>query len=100
MIANSETFEKLPGFIDRGSYQLTLLRRVGPIALFARWNRDINRTSSFEVVRICRAPAGELFGRPLPPREVYPSTSQWGQDGWTYQHKGGAVQRFDALTAK
>ena len=96
---STDRFEPLASIIDRGTYRLTRLRRLGNVALYERFNRDLDRVSSFEVVRIRRAPAGEVFGRLLPAREVYPSTSEWGQYGWTYQHEVNAVRKFEVLVA-
>jgi len=37
----------------------------------------------FEVIIIKVAPAGEIMGREIPEREVYPSSDSWGTHGWT-----------------
>jgi len=38
----------------------------------------------YEVVEVQILPAGEFNGRQYPLRESFPSTSSWGESGWTF----------------
>ena len=70
--------------------------------LFQVWrNRDsaiYRYRGGFEVIRIKKRAASEVFGRKYPPREVYPSDSEWGF--WAITRPGTDKLEYLKLRAK
>lgn len=54
-------------------------------------------TPAYEVIHIQVYPAGEMWGKFYPEREVYPNDEQWGKRGWTYSHRDKAEEAFTRL---
>lgn len=54
----------------------------------------------YEVIKIRRAKGGFLRGALIPPREVYPGSSQWGKFSWTVKTWEGAMERFQLIEAE
>jgi hypothetical protein len=70
-------------FADR-RYTYTQLERQGDIAIYEQRHKENPTVVRYEVVRIRVRPAGVLpDGRPVPERESYPSSSEWGRYGFT-----------------
>ncbi|OAM90341.1 hypothetical protein AW736_00560 [Termitidicoccus mucosus] len=88
-----EFTRKLPGSsISRLRY--TQVKRTGNIALYQFGRID----PGFEVVRIRIAKPHSLpSGSSLPWHEVYPSTEDFGRDGWYYRHEEDALKKFHEL---
>jgi hypothetical protein len=55
------------------------VKRSGNFAIY-----DQGRGSAFEVVHISIMPEQTILGTTYPAREVLPSDSQWGKNGWTF----------------
>ena len=71
-------------------------RRTGNIALFKRYQSDASKCH-YEVI-IVQSHNGRKIGDTfLEPAEFYPSTSTWGQYGWTYT-EGMSGSREQAFT--
>lgn len=87
MIPIPQTFTK-QGFGHR------LLKRLQNIAIFERWHTPKPDKIHFEVVRITDRPDRVVFGNEAPAREVYPPAEQWGTDGFTYNDRAEAEERF------
>ena len=90
-------YQQLPEYIDKGTFELNMMKREGDIALFSRYNRRIKSISTYEVAVIRKKGEEKMFDVLLPNREVYPSTSEWGKFGWTYQHLVNAEVKFRKL---
>src|SRR5262249_55062329 len=84
----------------KNGYQHDLLERAGNVCLVQRVNTSTGSVH-WEVVILHRKPAKTLpSGRTRPAGEAYPSTSSWGQAGWTYIELREARERFEALVGK
>jgi hypothetical protein len=70
-------------FEDR-SYRYIQIERQGDLAIFEQRHKANPIVIRYEVVRIRIKRATTLpSGATLPEREAYPSSSAWGQDGFT-----------------
>jgi len=88
-------YKPLPVEFQSRGFNYHQIAREGDMAIYEqRWNDSPN--VCYEVVRLRRREA-ETFpdGRQYPAREVYPSSEQWGQHGWTVLTRDAA---FDKLT--
>jgi hypothetical protein len=56
--------------------------RSGNVAIYCAKGRGPR--IEYEVVKVQILPAGEFNGRQYPLRESFPSTSSWGESGWTF----------------
>ena len=89
------SYEPLKTVFTLGGFSYRQIAREGDFAIYEQsWRKSHN--ICFEVIRIQRREA-EIFpsGRSYPAREVYPSSEQWGQHGWTVLTRDAA---FDKLT--
>jgi hypothetical protein len=74
------------------------LWREGNRAIYERTSAS-KKHISYEVVIIRSHNGYELQGVKIPASEVYPSTSQWGVYGWTYNDLESAKARYSTLKA-
>lgn len=70
--------------------------RVGDAAIYEKTAVG-GKAVSIEVIRIKSHDGYELAGTKIAPAEVYPSTSQWGIYGWTYNKMEDAVKKLNSL---
>lgn len=88
--------EKLPEKFKFDSYEFTLLKREGDVALFQKINPAHKRdVVHYEVVIIQRWPAQTLRGNAYPEREKMPPSESWGTLGWSPYNLQAAQSRFD-----
>jgi hypothetical protein len=52
---------------------------------------------SFEVIRLRRNKAREIFGKQIPACESIPPSEAWGCEGWTFGDAKSARQKFKVL---
>jgi hypothetical protein len=78
-------------------FQYRQIARKGDAAVYTQRFHS-NTDVCYEVVRIRRRPACILpSGGQCPAREVYPSSEQWGQDGWTLTTRDAAFAKLGEL---
>jgi hypothetical protein len=80
------------------------IARENDIAIYEqRWirpNGELSENVAYEVVRIRRREAEKfLDGFSAPAREVYPSSEQWGDYGWTLTDRDPAFNKFRQIVA-
>ncbi len=51
----------------------------------------------YEVFKIVIAPAGIIFGKSYPEREVYPGNEDFGFTAWCFSDKTRALDKYDKL---
>lgn len=86
------------GFSGTDVLTYTEIARQDNIAIYQR-SRD-GKIKDYEVIRIHVKPKGFqiMNGKPLEDdTEMYPSTGQWGKQGWSYLNKGGAKAKMESL---
>ena len=82
-------------FTSKGFTHEQLLRE-GNVALFQRYQSDASKCH-YEVILVQSHNGRKIGGTFLEPAEFYPSTSTWGQYGWTFT-EGMSGSRDQALT--
>lgn len=75
------------------------ITRVGDAAIYQKTAVD-GKALSIEVIRIKSHNGYEIGGVQIPASEVYPSSSQWGLYGWTYNRMEDAEKKFNAIKPK
>lgn len=89
------TIKPLPAQFTSKGFIHELVNRSGDVALFKRYQSDASKCH-LEVI-IVQSHNGRKIGDTfLEPAEFYPSTSMWGQYGWTYT-EGTAGSREEML---
>ncbi len=69
-------------FVKKG-YKHTLIEREGDVALYKRQSTENSKVFHYEVVIITSHNGTTIEGNYIEPGELYPSSSQWGERGWT-----------------
>jgi hypothetical protein len=86
----------LPKQFEKKGFTYKQVKRIGDKAIFEQTKKG-QEGITYEVVKINRHNGYELGGQKIPPGEAYPSTSQWGVAGWTYQNIRDAEVKFKKL---
>ena len=86
----------LPDTFHSDGFDFRLLKRDANVALLVKSKPGC--VASYEVVKLMRVPAREMFGRPVEAHEAMPASEQWGQRGWSYPNRDQAEVRFRKLT--
>jgi len=79
-------------------FEYTQLKRLGDVAIYRQSKKGL--PDGYEVVRIQKHEAFSAFGKDFPAGESYPSSQQWGSDGWTYRTLEDAEQKFQELSRR
>jgi hypothetical protein len=80
-------------FVKKG-FKHHLIKREGDVALYKRHLAESSKHVHYEVVIISSHNGIEIDGNYIEPGELYPSTSQWGNMGWTCSTLDQAEVRF------
>jgi hypothetical protein len=88
--------KKLPKLFDKKGFTYKQIKRDGMKAIFEQSKKG-QTDVTFEVVKISKHNGYELGGQKIPPGEAYPSTSQWGNSGWTYRTLADAEKKYKKL---
>jgi hypothetical protein len=90
--------KKLPLEINKKGFVYTQIKRVKDVAIYKQKNLDIAVKSEwFEVIKIKSHNGMTLGGNYIPPSEMYPSSTQWGVSGFTYQNQKDAEAKFKEI---
>jgi hypothetical protein len=80
-------------FVKKG-FKHTQIKREGDVALYKRQSGENSKVFHFEVVIISSHNGTTIEGNFIEPGELYPSSSQWGDKGWTCITLEDAEKRF------
>jgi hypothetical protein len=90
----------LPAVIHKAGFELTMIRRVGRLAVyrqhFPRGNADHD---AYEVI-LPQIRNTDHTGQPVEPYEGYRVPETWGKKGWTFTRLAKAVQKLEQLAQK
>jgi hypothetical protein len=82
-------------------FNLSLVKREGDVAIYKKTLEDSESgESNFEVIAIKRHNGYEIAGIKMPPAEMYPSNTQWGDWAYTCTSREDADKRFIQLKDK
>ena len=86
----------LPKRFTKKGFTYKQLKRVGMKAIYEQ-SREGHTCVSYETIKIGSHNGYELGGQKIPAGEAYPSTSQWGIAGWTFQDLNLAEAKFKKI---
>lgn len=86
-------------FIKNG-FKHILVKREEEVAIYRRHPIASSKYSHYEVVIIGSHDGTEINGNFIEAGEIYPSTSQWGDKGWTFRTLEEAETRFISVKKK
>jgi hypothetical protein len=90
--------KKLESTIRKKGFVYTLVKRQGNVAIYEQQMESIhNSLKHYEVILVGSHNGVKIANNYLPPSEMYPSSSQWGNTGWTYSSKDEAEGKFSSL---
>jgi hypothetical protein len=91
--------KKLEKTFTKKGFKYTQIKREGNFAIYQQDSLTEGAvTPSFEVVEIKSHDGYEIGGQKIAASEVYPSTSQWGNIGWTFRTIEDARAKFKKIT--
>jgi len=85
-------FVKLPDSFRQNTYEYTLIKREGDVAIYAQWCEG--RIIAYEVYEVKKIAAQNLNGYDYPAKETSPSSSQWGNNAFTVWTLEKAEEKF------
>lgn len=92
--------KKLPKKFTKNGWEFNQEYRKGKIAVYSKVNKKLDcKIPSYETIKIHVHNGITLGKNYIPPSEVYPSSSQWGQMGWTYQDLESAIEKAHNIDA-
>ena len=86
--------------IRKGGFELTLIRRVGRVALYRQHLPGGNPDHDAYEVILPQVRNTNHEGEPVAPYEGYPTAESWGKKGWTFTSLAKAVQKLKKLPQK
>ena len=93
--------KKLPLEISKKGFIYLQIKRTKDVAIYKQKNADDTMKGEwFEVIKIKSHNGMTLGGNYIPPSEMYPSSTQWGVLGFTYQTLKDAENRFKIMLGK
>lgn len=93
--------KKVPEKFIKKGFKHILVKREANLALYKRHMVESTRnTTHYEVVIITVHNGVTIEGNYIEPGELYPSTSQWGEKGWTHSSLEEAEKKFQQVKKK
>jgi hypothetical protein len=90
--------KKLPLKITKKGFVYTQLKREKDVAIYKQKSLDEQVSQSwYEVIKIKSHNGITLGGNYIPPSEVYPSSTQWGVLGFTFNELKDAETKFKKI---
>ena len=87
-------------FSSKG-FNLSLVKREGDVAIYKKQlDEPDSEAFNYEVIAIKRHNGYEIAGVKMPPAEMYPSNTQWGDWAYTCTSREDADKRFIQLKDK
>ena len=85
----------IPEKFTKKGYKHILVKREENVAIFKRHSVSSSKKYHYEVVIISSHNGITINGNYIEPGELYPSSSQWGDVGWTCLDLEAAERRFE-----
>jgi hypothetical protein len=90
----------LPAVIRKAGFKLTLIRRVGRVAIYRQHLPGGNPDHDAYEVILPQVRDTNHKGQPVEPYEGYPSAESWGKKGWTFTGLAKAIEKLTGLAQK
>ena len=88
--------KELAQTLQIGGFDLKQIKRDGNKAIYEKTKKNM-KFISYEVIKIGSHTGYELGGQRIEAAETYPSNSQWGRAGWTYNTIESAETHYKRL---
>jgi hypothetical protein len=92
--------KKVPEKFSKKGFKHVLIKREESVALYKRKSEESGHNWHYEVVIIAVHDGTYINGNLIEAGEIYPSTSQWGMMGWTYNDINMAEKKFSKVLKK
>jgi len=90
--------KKLEKTFTKKGFIYKQINRVGNKAIYTQKRDDSQSVvTRYEVIVIKSHDGYEIAGNKIPAGEVYPSSTQWGTQGWTFVDLQDAENKFKKL---
>lgn len=94
---DNHDMKTLPEKFTKKGFKFTLIKRENDVAIYKRSIAGSSKTTHYEVV-IITSHNGIFIGKNfIEPGELYPSSSQWGDKGFTCVSIEDAEARFELV---
>src|SRR5213596_2853447 len=90
----------LPASISKAGFELTLIKRVGRLAIYRQHLPGGNPDHDAYEVILPQVRNTDHKGQPVEVYEGYPVAESWGKKGWTFTSLAKAVQKLKKLAQK
>ena len=90
----------LPAVIHKDGFELTIVRRVGRVAIYRQHLAAGNPDHDAYEVILPQVRNTNHEGQRVEPYEGYPAAESWGRKGWTFTGLAKAVQKLNQLAQK
>jgi hypothetical protein len=84
----------LSAVICKAGFELTLIRRLGRMAIYRQHLPGGNPAHDAYEVILPQVRNTDYEGQPVEPYEGYPAAESWGKKGWTFTSLAKAVQKL------
>ncbi len=89
--------KSLPQKFNKKGFKHTQIKREQDVALYKRQSIENSKVFHYEVVIISSHNGTIIEGNFIEPGELYPSSSQWGDKGWTCISLERAEEKFKQI---
>jgi hypothetical protein len=90
----------LPAVIRKGGFELTMIKRVGRVAIYRQHLPGGNPDHDAYEVILAQVRNTDHRRQPVEPYEGYPPAESWGKKGWTFSSLAKAVQKLKQFAQK
>src|SRR5438093_13044762 len=90
----------LPASISKAGFELTLIKRVGRLAIYRQHLPGGNPDHDAYEVILPQSRNTNYSGQPIEPYEGYPAAESWGKKAWTFTSLAGALRKLEQLAQK
>ena len=88
---------QLPDEKRKNGFQYILVGRSTRKAIYAQYLWGTVIGYEVVIIRVHPTKYSHFLNRPIPEREVYPSTGEWGKFAWTYKTLDKPDEKFRLL---
>lgn len=88
----------LPASLGKAGFELTLVKRVGRVAIYRQHLPGGTPTHDAYEVILPQIRETDHMGQAVEPYESYPAAESWGQKGWTVTTFDKAIEKLNELT--
>jgi hypothetical protein len=94
-----QCYKPLEAYLKRGEFNYKQLVRHADAAIYSQtWHARSKPSIAFEVICIRRHNGKEIKGQRVEASEFYPSGSEWGKYGFTFNNRNTALRKFRELS--